>query len=156
MADIYNPDAFMRGRWNWTGSGYEVGFPRGCQFTDLDAATEFNGRHLFIECKEYDGPLGICPNDQYDDGQRTFLRSLVSDTATVFILFGVAKDNNPWCARILKPTRLEDRFVDWRGIAAIEDRRRALKNMIDDAMNVNTETIEYDAWTATYGMNEGF
>jgi hypothetical protein len=138
MADIYSPDAFMQGRWNWTAGGYEANFPRKCQFTDLDAGVEFDGLHLFIECKEYDGPPGICPNDQHDDGQRTFLRSLVSDTATVFILFGVAKDNNPWCARVLKPKRIDDNFVDWRSMDAVEDRRVALKELIESAMNVNT------------------
>jgi hypothetical protein len=55
MSDIQDWGAFMRGRWHWTRFGYEYGFPRGCQFSDIDAVVEFNGRMLFIEAKSYDG-----------------------------------------------------------------------------------------------------
>ncbi len=79
MADVRDWGKFVRGRWDWSRGGYERGFPRGCQFTDVDAAIEFDNRGLVIEPKHYDG-VGPLPDPYSATGQLLFL-PLVAITA---------------------------------------------------------------------------
>lgn len=136
MADIRDWAAFIRGRWNWSAYGYEDGFPRGCQFTDLDAGTEFDGRSLDIETKAWDG-LGIVPSiyGDNDKGQRLFLRNEAKLGKTVFVVYGCGCCNNPYAMHRLGVTRSEDRFLDWREYD-LEQRRKNLKHEIDQAMGL--------------------
>lgn len=130
MSDIRNWGQFIRGRWDWTKFGYEKGFPRNCQFTDIDASVEFNGRGLFVECKAYDGE-GYLPG--IDVGQSRYLDWLVSEhpASTVFILFGCGACNDPYAVRNVTTGE----FHDWRGMEKTV-RRKALKAFIDQAMGL--------------------
>lgn len=132
MGDIRDWGAFIRGRWNWTGSGYEKGFPRGCQFTDIDAATEFDGRSLLIEAKQHDG-TGPCPYPE--TGQMLLLRDEVRRGKTVFVLYGCGSCNSPQALRIIGLDKSCDEWIDWRGLG-IEERRKFLKEQIDYAMGI--------------------
>jgi hypothetical protein len=132
MADIRNWAAFLRGRWDWTSFGYERGFPRGCQITDVDAAVEFDGNSLLIEAKQYDGE-GDLPD--VGSGQRYFLRDEVKRGKTVFVLWGCGVCNDPYAVKQLGATAREDRFEDWRGNPKAW-RRAQLKRTIDQAMRL--------------------
>lgn len=132
MADIRDWGAFLRGRWNWTRGGYEAGFPRGCQFTDVDASTEFDGRRLVIEAKMHDG-TGPC--DYPATGQLLALRDEVGLGKTVLVLYGCGACNSPQAVRVLGERREGDRWEDWRGLP-IEERRRLLKAEIDAALGL--------------------
>jgi hypothetical protein len=136
MADVKNWAAQIRGRWNWTTFGYEKGFPHGCQFSDIDAVTEFLGNRLVIEPKHYDG-LGIIPFPEYDDGQVKLLRDEVRLGKTVFVLSGCGVCDDPYAIRILSARRAEDQFVDWRGRDK-EERRKLLKAEIDRALGLTS------------------
>lgn len=139
MADIRDPERFMAGRWKWTSYGYEFGFPNKCQFTDIDAVVEFSsstGRWLMIEGKHNDG---VEPPSYPSSGQLRFLRAfrnLVGDDGDVFILYGVAAENEPWALRILGKRRAGDQFIDWRDVPAAEHRRESLKAWIDWSLGV--------------------
>lgn len=129
MSDIRDWGAFIRGRWEWTKQGYERGFPRGCQFSDVDAVIEFDGRTLFIETKAYDGEgdLPFVPR-----GQDRLLRHLAEQPdTTVLLLYGCGCCNAPYAVRNMGP----DQFHDWRGLPTSE-RRKELKLLIDKAMGV--------------------
>jgi len=132
MGDVRDWGAFIRGRWDWTRHGYEKGFSRGCQFTDLDAAIEFDGRSLVIEAKQYDG-TGMLP--EVDMGQRLFLRDEAKRGKTVFVLWGCGVCNDPYAIKQLAPDRSGDRFEDWRGLDK-EERRKKLKEEIDRALGL--------------------
>jgi hypothetical protein len=131
--DIRDWGKFIRGRWDWTRSGYEAGFPRKCQFTDLDAALEFDGHRLVIETKHYDG-VGDLPGKP-DDGQLRFLRDEASLGKTVLVLYGCGSCNDPHAMHELGTARAADRFEDWRGLGKPE-RRKRLKYEIDRAMGL--------------------
>lgn len=133
MADIRDWGAFIRSRWDWTRYGYEHGFPRGCQFTDLDAAIEFDGRRLLIETKSWDG-TGIVPKPAPDSGQLRFLRDEAGLSKTVLILYGCGACNDPYAIHQIF-RRPPDRFEDWRGLEK-EERRKLLKQEIDRAMGL--------------------
>lgn len=132
MSDIRDWDAFKRGRWNWTAHGYERGFPRGCGFTDIDAAVEFDGHCLFIEGKHHDGTGEFASLSR---GQRLFMDRLVSLGVDVFVLYGNAPANDP---QGLYDVRRGE-WADWRG-HSIESRRQRLKNRIDRAMGLLPST----------------
>jgi hypothetical protein len=131
MADIKDWGAFIRGRWNWTRYGYEAGFPRGCQFTDVDAAVEFDGRRLVIETKSYDG---TGPIFKPEGGQIRYLRDEAGLGKTVFILYGCGACNDPYAVHQIM-RRPPDPFHDWRGKEK-EERRKLLKYEIDRAMGL--------------------
>lgn len=133
MADVKDWGAFIRGRWNWTRFGYEKDFPRGCQFTDLDAAVEFDGHRLLIEAKLWDG-TGIVPKPGPDDGQLRLLRDEAGLGKTVLILYGCGVCNDPYAIHQIY-RRPPDRFEDWRGLDK-EERRKLLKQEIDRAMGL--------------------
>lgn len=132
MADIRDWGAFVRGRWDWTRHGYEAGFPRKCQFTDLDGAVEFDGHSLVIEPKHHDG-LGPMPYP--DDGQLRFLRNEHKLGKAVIVLYGCGPCNSPQGVRLLGSTRPEDTWKDWRG-RELTERRRLLKYGIDVALGL--------------------
>lgn len=132
MADIRDWAKFVRGRWEWTRFGYEKGFPRSCQFTDIDATVEFDGRRLVIEPKHHDG---IGPCDYPDAGQLMFLRDEVRLGKAVIVLYGCGACNSPQAARVLGRVRAEDRWEDWRG-KDVEERRELLKREIDRALGL--------------------
>jgi hypothetical protein len=133
MGDVRDFAAFIRGRWDWKRHGYEDGFPGTCGFTDIDAAVEFGGHHLFVEAKHHDG-TGPC--DYPATGQLLALRDLVKRGITVFVLYGCATCNDPQALRVLAAQRGDDRWVDWRGLGGKEDRRKMLKYEIDHAMGL--------------------
>ena len=141
MADIRDWGKFIRGRWDWTRHGYEDGFPRGCQFTDLDAAVEFDGNRLVIETKQYDG-VGVLPGDGYPpgmgSGQLRFLRDEAALGKIVFALYGCGACNDPYVIYILGAHRSLDRYEDWRGRSK-EERRKLLKAEIDQALSLPRE-----------------
>jgi hypothetical protein len=141
MADIRDWGKFIRGRWDWTAGGYEKGFPRGCQFTDVDAATEFDSQFLLIETKHHDGTgIGM---EYPDTGQLMALRAEVRLGKTVFILYGCGPCNSPQALRILGYKKPDDVFIDWRNIPSIEERRKLLKYQIDLAQGlVEPEPVE--------------
>lgn len=97
MTDFGDPDVFAkaiaRERWNWTKFGYEQGFPGICQFADIDAVVEFDGRALAIECKHHDGVSGF---ERLKDGQWRLQRRLVDAGWSAFTLYGDARTNEPW------------------------------------------------------------
>jgi len=128
MADIRNWDAFRAGRWDWNRLGYEDGFPRGCGFTDIDAAVEFDGRMLIMEGKWWNGHGEIQP---VPVGQRIFLERLTALGIDVRVLYGVPADDNP-LALYDVGTRTT---LDWRDLE-IEDRRVALKREINRVMGL--------------------
>lgn len=132
MSDIRDWTKFIRGRWNWTLQGYEAGFPRGCQFTDVDAAVEFDGRRLVIEPKHHEG---IGPMDYPPTGQLAYLRDEVRLGKAVLVLYGCAVCNSPWGVRMLGPAKPADRWEDWRD-RGIEERRKQLKYEIDRALGL--------------------
>lgn len=132
MADIQNWASVIRGRWDWQKYGYESAFPRGCQFTDLDAAVEFDGHRLVIETKHHDG-IGSC--DYPPQGQLIFLRDEVKLGKVVIVLYGCGVCDSPQAARVLGETKLQDRWLDWRGLP-IEERRRLLKQEINTALGL--------------------
>lgn len=132
MADIRDWGKFIRGRWNWTSFGYEKGFPRGCQFTDIDAATEFNGHSLVIEAKDYDGE-GI--PGEIPTGQMGQLRDDVKRGKAVFVLWGCACCNDPYILLHVGVQRGGDERLDWRGKPR-DWRRAELKRQIDQAMGL--------------------
>jgi len=129
MADVRNWASFIRGRWDWTRFGYEAGFPRGCQFTDVDAVVEFDGRALMIEGKQWDGE-GDRP-DKPSTGQMLYLKYEVEAGKTVLVLFGCGCCNNPWAVYDVG----RDEWFDWRGLE-LADRRTRLKHHIDRAMEI--------------------
>lgn len=137
MSDIRDWSAFIRGRWDWTKHGYEKGFPRGCQFTDLDAAVEFDGRRLVVETKHHDG---IGPCDYPDIGQLIFLRDEVRLGKSVIVLYGCGGCNSPQAVRVLGTAKAEDRWEDWRG-RDLAERRRLLKHEIDRALGLAPEDV---------------
>jgi hypothetical protein len=133
MADIRDWAKFIRGRWDWTSGGYEVGFPRGCQFTDVDATIEFDNKMLEIETKHHDG-IGTC--EYPDTGQLLSLRKDVELGKTVFVLYGCGPCNSPQALRILGQKKSDDVFIDWRNIPSTEERRKHLKYEIDRAQEI--------------------
>jgi hypothetical protein len=129
MSDIRDIEAFIRGRWKWTSFGYERGFPRGCQFTDVDAATEFDDRSLNIEAKHFDG-IGDIP--KITTGQRLYLRrEALIPGRTVLILYGCATCNDPFVVEDIGTGHIID-LRDKRK----PGRRAAFKDMIDRAMGL--------------------
>lgn len=138
MSDVRDWGKLIRGRWDWTRFGYEKGFPRGCQFTDLDAAMEFDGHGLVIETKQYDG-VGSLPGDGYPpgmgSGQLRFLRNEASLGKIVIVLYGCGVCDDPYVIYVLAPDRSGDRFEDWRGHDKAA-RRKFLKAEMDSAMGV--------------------
>lgn len=141
MADIEDWGKFIRGRWDWTCNGFEVGFPRGCQFTDIDAATEFDGRALVIETKHHDG---VGPCEYPKTGQLLALRKEVELGKSCFVLYGCGACASPYALRVLGLNRSEDVFYDWRNEPSIEERRKLLKHRIDVAMGLQQPTD--DEW----------
>lgn len=136
MSDIRDWGAFLRGRWSWTRGGYETGFPRGCQFTDIDAAIEFDGFRLVIEPKHYDG-LGELPD--IANGQRRFLEDEAGLGKVVFVLFGCGPCNDPHAILyVSSPPDPGRRLYDWRGQDKLI-RRKQLKKHIDWAMGLLAE-----------------
>lgn len=133
MADVRDWGKFVRGRWDWTRFGYEQGFPRGCQFTDIDAVVEFDGRRLVIEPKHYEG-LGPLPGKP-ETGQSMLLRDEVRLGKTVLVLYGCGACDDPYAIHVYGGRPAEDRFVDWREFGK-EERRRRLKRYIDWALGL--------------------
>lgn len=130
--DVKDWGAFVRGRWDWSRGGYENGFPRGCQFTDVDAAVEFDGRALVIEAKHFDG-IGMLP--PLSEGQKRFLKDEASRGKTVFALWGCGPCNDPWAIKNIGTGE----FHDWRTIPDKLERRQLLKQLIDQALGLNCE-----------------
>lgn len=152
MADIRDWGAFVRGRWDWTRHGYEAGFPRGCQFTDVDATVEFDGRALVIEPKHYDG-IGGLPNPYSNTGQMLYLRSEVKLGKAVLMLFGCGPCNDPYAVLEVGMSREGDTPHIWRDPDSglwlpKSERRKRLKNLIDAGMGVmQTATLDMgDDW----------
>jgi hypothetical protein len=139
MADIKDWGKFVRGRWDWTRFGYEKGFPRGCQFTDVDAAVEFDGARLVIEPKHYDG-VGPWPGHP-DKGQMLFLQDEAALGKKVFVLWGCGACNDPYAILEIRPEG-PGAFHDWRDQPK-DQRRRNLKRQIDGALGLDEER-----WTA--------
>jgi hypothetical protein len=135
MGDVKDWGAFLRGRWNWSKSGYEQGFPRRCEFTDVDATVEFDGRRLVIETKHHDGGDYM---DYPDMGQLLSLREEAKSGRTVFVLYGCGACDSPQGLRIIGATKADDQWLDWRG-QALDQRRYNLKAWIDWAMGIRTE-----------------
>lgn len=108
-----------------------MGFPRGCQFTDVDASIGFDGRKLVIETKQHDG-IGSC--EYPPTGQLIELREEVRAGRTVFVLYGCGPCNSPQALRILGCNRDDDVFIDWRDEPSVSERRKLLKEQIDQAM----------------------
>lgn len=130
MSDIRDWGAFIRGRWNWTRYGYEHGFPRGCQFSDIDAVVEFNDRVLFIETKHYEGVGNLTRPAR---GQTLLAERLTRDPSTSYLLvYGCGCCNNPQAAWDAATGILHD----WRTLELVE-RRRRLKAVIDAAMDLH-------------------
>lgn len=114
MADIANWDAYMRGRWTWTGFRYEDAFPRKIGFSDIDAVVEMDGRFLFIETKHYEG-VGLIP--QIPRGQELMLKRLAKlPGVRVIVLYGDATLNLPCAAHEYRwvDQMLAVDFYDWR------------------------------------------
>lgn len=130
MSDVRDWGAFIRGRWDWTRHGYERAFPRGCQFTDVDAAVEFDGRRLLIEAKRHDGAPGELALPAL--GQLRWLRDEAAQDKAVLVLFGCGVCNSPQA--LYDVNRGE--WFDWRGLA-LDDRRSRLKNHIDRALGLH-------------------
>lgn len=141
MGDVRDWGKFIRGRWDWGRFGYEDGFPDGCQFSDIDAATEFHrdtcGGRLVIEAKAWDGE-DLIPSiyDQKDTGQRLLLRDDARLGKTVFVVYGCGVCNDPYALHVLGASRPEDRFEDWRGLTR-QERRKLLKAEIDRALGLS-------------------
>lgn len=140
MGDVRDWGAFIRGRWNWTRFGYEIGFPRGSQFTDIDAAVEFDGHRLVVEAKQWDGE-GIIPSIYSDEpksqmGQRLALRAEAKSGATVFVVYGCGVCNDPHAMHQLGVRKADDRFFNWRGEETKEARRKLFKQEIDRALGL--------------------
>lgn len=136
MSDIRDWGKFVRGRWDWTRCGYEAGFPRGCQFTDIDASIEFDGHRLMIETKSYDG-IGDLPHPP-PLGQWRFLRDEVKQGKEVLIVYGCGVCDDPYAVYDVR----RDRLFDWRGKYDKEVRRRLLKRAIDGALGLLTAENE--------------
>lgn len=130
MADIRDWGAFIRGRWDWTRGGYEVGFPRKSQFTDIDAIVEFDGEALMIEGKHWDGEGGMPPPPP--TGQRIFLESEVAAGKEVLVLYGCGACNNPFGVRNIKTGDV----YNWAG-EPLQQRRAWLKYLIDAALKLS-------------------
>lgn len=128
MSDIRDWGAFIRGRWDWSRYGYEKNFPRGCQFTDVDAAVEFGGKHLLIETKHYEG-TGKCKLPA--KGQLIFLKREAEFGKTVLVLYGCGACNDPYVVYDVG----RDKWHDWTGYPKVH-RRELLKEKIDAAMGV--------------------
>ncbi len=136
MSDIRDWGAFVRGRWDWTKHGYERGFPRGCQFTDVDAAIEFDGHRLIIEPKHFDGEGQFPPTPI---GQRRYLEDEAALGKTVFVLFGCGACNDPYAVEYFStPPESGQTLYDWRGHDK-PARRERLKRHIDWALGVGQE-----------------
>lgn len=134
MSDIRDWGRFLRGRWDWTSGGYEKNFPRGCQFTDVDAAVEFDGNRLVIEPKHFDG-VGALPR-QVPVGQRIFLEDEARQDKTVFVLYGCGPCNDPYAIDyISEPPIAGQRLYDWRGLDKTT-RRLRLRAHIERAMGL--------------------
>jgi hypothetical protein len=134
VSDIKNWSAFIRGRWDWTRGGYERDFPRGCQFTDVDATTEFDGHRLVIEPKHYDG-LGDLPG--IPTGQRRYLQDEAGLGKVVFVLYGCGPCNDPHAIEYISdPPVPGRRLYDWRG-SDKQRRRKQLKKHIDVALGLS-------------------
>lgn len=132
MGDIESWELYKRGRWDWTRHGYEKGFPNGSQFSDIDAAVEFDQRFLMIESKHHE--LGT-PLPRFEGGQRYMYRKLVDRGVTVLVLFGDAPNNDPHAIRTLGKTYPQDRLTSFERFD-IADRQWRLKQAIDGAMGL--------------------
>jgi hypothetical protein len=140
MSDVRNWGAFIRGRWDWTRGGYEKNFPRGCQFTDVDAAVEFDGCGLVIEPKHYDGVGEL--SRQIPGGQRKFLENEARLGKTVFVLYGCGPCNDPYAIEYISDAPVAgQRFYDWRGCDKVT-RRLRLRAHIERAMGLLAEQDE--------------
>lgn len=132
MADIYNADQFMAGRWKWTAGGYDAQLPGRCAFGDVDAITERNGQVLIIESKYWNG-VGDAPPFTLPVGQRILYETLTTSNQTFVLLLGEAGDeNNPWAAESwhrMPSGQIKRKPRDWRTLD-IEGRRNALKALI--------------------------
>ncbi len=118
----------------WTRFGYERGFPRGCQFGDIDAALEFDGRSMLIEAKAFDG-IGNPP--PLSKGQRWNLEHEVSLGKTVFVLYGCGACNDPLFVVNMSTGERHD-LRKHRKLA----RRQELKRLIDVAMGLREKEKE--------------
>jgi hypothetical protein len=124
MSDIDDWEAFRRGRWRWSGYGYESALGNGCGIGDLDGHLERNGHHLFIECKE-----GVVYRP-LPSGQEIALRGLAElPRSTVWLLIGRAQDDDPRVLVELGVNEGFDRLHDWARIERLEleQRRQALR-----------------------------
>lgn len=132
--DIRDWGRFIRGRWDWHRFGYERGFPRGCQFTDVDAALEFDGHNLLIEAKAYDG-MGdlVLPAN----GQLRFLKNEVELGKTVLVLYGCGVCNDPYAIYDVGRNQWDTFWDDDRRWLSKQERRLRLKQHIDRAMGLS-------------------
>lgn len=134
MADVRNWAAQIRGRWDWTKFGYERGFPRKCQFTDVDAAVEFDGQALMIETKHYDG-VGPLPGKPAT-GQLLYLKDEVKRGKAVLVLYGCGVCDDPYAVYDVGHDqwyRFRDLDGRWHDK---EERRRQLKRHINWALGL--------------------
>lgn len=152
MADVRDWGLFVRGRWDWTRHGYEAGFPRGCQFTDVDATVEFDGHRLVIEPKHYEG-VGSLPNPYSNTGQMLYLRSEVALDKVVLMLFGCGPCNDPYAVLEIADARAGDKAHVWKNDDGIwlpkGERRKQLKRLIDDSLGVVQQAaldLDSDDW----------
>jgi hypothetical protein len=135
MSDIRDFARFIRGRWDWTRFGYERGFPRGCQFTDIDAYLEFDGHRLAIENKQWDG-VGDFPGLPAK-GQLLALQDEARLGKRVFVLYGCGVCNDPYTVYDVG----YNEWHDWVGESKVQ-RRMKLKRLIDQAMGLDQPADE--------------
>jgi len=134
MGDIKNWAAQIRGRWDWTRFGYESNFPRGCQFTDVDATVEFDGHRLLIEAKHYDGLGGV---EKPPMGQRMLLRDEARLGKTVLVVYGCGVCDDPYGVYDVG----RDELRMWPGLDK-RARRARLKAEINRAMGVGVADLQ--------------
>ena len=90
MADIRDPQGFMKGRWNYDALGVSRAFPGKISPTDIDAMVEINQHHLFLEHKEYHPDRG--EPSALPLGQRIALERLArKDKMMVLHIAGIAE-----------------------------------------------------------------
>lgn len=138
MGDVRDWTRFIRGRWDWTKFGYERGFPRGCQFTDVDAAVEFDGRRLVLEAKQYDGIGELPAGPPY--GQLLFLRDEAELGKTVLVVYGCGVCDDPYAIYDVGRREWFKFQNPDTGLWLNKDQRRTfLKLHIDRAMGLRDE-----------------
>lgn len=129
MADIRDPEAFIRGRWAWGAGGYDACFPGRMAIGDIDGMIEVSGHHLIIEAKHAERVLGDASevlDGMLPTGQRLALERLaVKPAITVLLLIGDATTNDPMLLRMMRAgLEVDTDLRAWE----LEVRREQLRN----------------------------